>query len=139
VVLQKHGKEKAAQEWRNPMAREQAREKIAEHLNWYANPDYKDWVNFTDEQKNIWRARAEDILSSTYDKEGKKPMIAVLDEDQSLPKNPYPEEVFSLKLEQVKDIVPDPDQRTAISGAIGRHVYQFCQHDMLKAGWRKTL
>jgi hypothetical protein len=57
---------------RPPMAREQAREKIAEHLNWYANPDYKDWVNLTDEQKNIWRARGDDILSLIAERVRKK-------------------------------------------------------------------
>ena len=36
------------------------------------------------------------------------------------PKNPYPISVFPMNLERYSDIVPDPDIRTALSGALGR-------------------
>lgn len=40
------------------------------------------------------------------------------------PACPYPADIFPLALERYAEIVPDPEQRTALSGALGRHFWQ---------------
>ena len=36
------------------------------------------------------------------------------------PECPYPEDIFPMKRERYKEIVPDQDMRTALSGMLGR-------------------
>jgi hypothetical protein len=36
------------------------------------------------------------------------------------PKNPYPEDVFTMTVDDYIEMFPDPAQRTAISGCLGR-------------------
>ena len=39
------------------------------------------------------------------------------------PKNPYPEDIFKMTEDEYIEAIPDPYLRTAISGFMGRFVY----------------
>ena len=39
------------------------------------------------------------------------------------PENPYPESIFPMPEEQYLEIVPDPEERTALSGMLGRQFW----------------
>jgi len=41
----------------------------------------------------------------------------------SIPGNPYPEDIFPMTIQDYAKAVPDPNLRTAISGCIGRYMY----------------
>ena len=42
--------------------RDSVREQVAKLLNWY-NDGYRDWNTMLEEEREVWRARAEDILA----------------------------------------------------------------------------
>jgi hypothetical protein len=39
------------------------------------------------------------------------------------PKNPYPADIFPLERDRYAEIVPDPDERTTLSGMLGREFW----------------
>ena len=48
------------------------------------------------------------------------------------PECPYPESVFPMSLDRYPEIVPDPDVRTALSGALGRFFWQLAEDEIWK-------
>lgn len=46
------------------------------------------------------------------------------------PKNPYPESVFPMTVDEYCEAVPDGDQRTAISGCLGRMFWDIASEDI---------
>ena len=46
------------------------------------------------------------------------------------PKNPYPESVFPMTLDEYCEAVPDGDLRTAISGCLGRTFWSVASEDI---------
>lgn len=49
------------------------------------------------------------------------------------PKNPYPEDIFPMKLEEYPEIVKDPRLRTALSGCLGRMFWDIASGTILDA------
>ena len=50
------------------------------------------------------------------------------------PKNPYPEDIFSMTIEGYKKAIPDPELRTSVSGFLGRMFWELadkCIYDAL--------
>jgi len=50
------------------------------------------------------------------------------------PKCPYPEDIFPMTIGQYKKIIPDPNERTAVSGCLGRLFWKIaeeCIYDAL--------
>jgi hypothetical protein len=54
------------------------------------------------------------------------------------PECPYPEEVFPLDLREYSKIVPDPDKRSALSGALGRFFWQMAERQILER-WQEAI
>ena len=50
------------------------------------------------------------------------------------PENPYPEDIFPMQIWDYAEAVPDEEQRTAISGCVGRYVWNVCCED-----WQKLI
>ena len=48
------------------------------------------------------------------------------------PKNPYPESVFPTTIDEYIELIPDPHNRSAISGCLGRHFWDLCQDEIWK-------
>ncbi len=48
------------------------------------------------------------------------------------PACPYPADIFPMDLARYAEIVPDPEQRTALSGALGRHFWEIASAEI----WR---
>ncbi|KAF0148764.1 MAG: hypothetical protein FD143_2846 [Ignavibacteria bacterium] len=44
--------------------------------------------------------------------------------ENCLPENPYPESVFPMTEDEYVEAIPDPHKRTAISGFMGRYVFE---------------
>ena len=40
------------------------------------------------------------------------------------PKNPYPSDIFPMRRDQYAEIVPDPVERTRLSGMLGREFWE---------------
>lgn len=55
------------------------------------------------------------------------------------PKNPYPEAIFPMKTEEYSKIVPDPHQRTALSGMLGRVFWDIAAKSIWDAIEKNTL
>ena len=51
------------------------------------------------------------------------------------PACPYPADIFPMDLERYAELVPDPEQRTALSGALGRHFWEIASAEI----WRSYL
>ena len=71
------------------------------------------------------------------DKMLKDPDLCLIDRDKELPPNPYPKYIFPMDVEEGGKIQREKlgdKLTTSVNGAFGRHVYSFCQDDMLKAG-----
>jgi len=49
------------------------------------------------------------------------------------PTNPYPESVWPMQLSDISEIVRNPDELTAISGAMGRHFWNVASDDIWEA------
>jgi len=49
------------------------------------------------------------------------------------PQNPYPEAVFPMTVEDYVAMVPDPHQRTALSGCLGRMFWEIASKSILAA------
>jgi hypothetical protein len=47
------------------------------------------------------------------------------------PQNPYPETIFPMKAEEYPAVVPDPHQRTALSGMLGREFWDIASESIL--------
>ena len=43
------------------------------------------------------------------------------------PKNPYPKSIFQMERNRYPDIVPDPEERTALSGMLGREFWTIAE------------
>jgi len=57
---------------------------------------------------------------------------------RELPENPYPESIFPMGVDEGARIQREKlgdKLTTSVNGGFGRHVYNFCQGDMLKAGY----
>ena len=50
-----------------------------------------------------------------------------------LPENPYPESVFPMTEEEYVKVIPDPRTRTAISGFMGRFVFEVTKRRFIEA------
>lgn len=48
------------------------------------------------------------------------------------PACPYPADIFPMDLERYAELVPDPEQRTALSGALGRHFWEIASAEILR-------
>ena len=59
----------------------------------------------------------------------------LLDDDQTLPGNPYPEDVFTMNNERYVKAVPDPALRTAISGFLMREGFLLALSVVEHGGW----
>jgi len=60
----------------------------------------------------------------------------VITVERELPENPYPKSIFTMDVGEGGRIQREKlgdKLTTSVNGAFGRHVYSFCQQDMLKA------
>lgn len=51
------------------------------------------------------------------------------------PQNPYPSDIFPMPREKYKEIVPDPDLRTGLSGMLGREFWNIAS----EAIWNRLI
>jgi len=49
------------------------------------------------------------------------------------PKNPYPESIFPMKRDDYAKAVPDPNNRTALSGMLGREFWEIASDSIWNA------
>lgn len=49
------------------------------------------------------------------------------------PENPYPIEIFPMVRKEYADIVPDPHERTALSGMLGREFWDIASQSIWDA------
>ena len=52
------------------------------------------------------------------------------------PENPYPEDVFTMNLNQYVEAIPDPHLRSAISGCLARWAWGVAS-DMIWKAWQQ--
>ena len=49
------------------------------------------------------------------------------------PKNPYPEDIFTMERSRYQEIVPDPHTRTALTGMLGRLFWNMADNMIWRA------
>jgi len=66
--------------------------------------------------------------------------ISICKNEPEYPENPYPKEIFPMDVKEagqfLRETIGD-SKTTSVSGAIGRHVYNFCQQKMSDAGFEQ--
>lgn len=46
------------------------------------------------------------------------------------PQNPYPEDIFPMPREKYAEVIPDPHNRTALSGMLGREFWEIASESI---------